>query len=71
MTLNEYVTKQVRETKLPRREVLKALAEKSKVSLMTLLSVDRGMRMGNFGKMSAISEATGQSVSVKDLAGHE
>lgn len=50
-----------------KNDVLKALAERASVSLMTLAPVERGARMGNYGKARAISQATDWMVTIPEL----
>lgn len=71
MTLSEYVELEVKRTKMNKTAVLKALAEESKVSLLTLQGVERGATMRLYDKAQSVSKATGGKVSVQELCEHE
>lgn len=77
MRLAQWVEEQIKDvTKaggeaLSKRDVLKSLSERAKVSLMTLAPVERGARMGNYDKARAVSEATGWKVTIPELCDEE
>lgn len=76
MTLAKYVEEELsrRQKKLNKSDlpvfktnILKELAEASKVSLLTLQNIERGGKIRLYAKAKAISDATGGKVKVEEL----
>lgn len=67
MKLSEYIHKEMKKKNINKTEVLKRLAEKSKVSKLTLHNVSKGGCMTMYDKAKAVSEATRGAVTVKEL----
>ena len=76
MTLAKYVEEELsRRNKKAKKSdppayktnVLKELAKKSGVSLLTLQNVERGGKIQLYAKAKAVSDATGGRVKVEDL----
>lgn len=67
MRLNTFVAREVERLGTNRTAVLKDLAKKAKVSLLTLQSVERGAMMRLFDKAKSVSEATGGEVTIMEL----
>jgi transcriptional regulator with XRE-family HTH domain len=72
MKLTQWVEEQIRDAgargeSLSKKAVLKALAERAAVSVMTLAPVERGAKMGNYEKARAISKATSWKVTIPEL----
>lgn len=65
MTLHEYVD--LCRDGGTRTLVYRALARASGVHWQTIKDVDRGMRLSNYDKAKALSNATGGKVSIKEL----
>lgn len=74
MTLAKYVEEEMKrrekaEQPVYKTNILKELAKKSKVSLLTLQNVERGGKIKLYDKALAISKATGGKVKVEELCG--
>ena len=68
MKLAIWVQKEMKRTGAEfKTTVLKALAEKSKVNILTVQLVERGGQLKNYEKAQQVSKATGGKVSVKEL----
>lgn len=67
MTLEEWVVSEVAKGNTNKTSVLRDLADRSGVSLVTLLSVAKGMPITMYPKAQAISAATEGQVTVKEL----
>jgi len=67
MKLRKYVETEVKRRGVYKTQVLKELATKSGVSLLTLQNVERGATMQAYPKAKSVSEATGGKVRVQDL----
>jgi transcriptional regulator with XRE-family HTH domain len=65
--LNTYVAREIEKTGSNKTTILRELAKKSGVSLLTLQGVERGATMRLFDKAKAISVATGGEVTVMEL----
>ena len=74
MTLAKYVEQEMKRLskggkKVYKTNILKELAKKSNVSLLTLQNVERGGKIKLYEKASAISKATEGKVKVEELCG--
>ena len=67
MKLSEYVAKEVKRLGTNKTTILKGLAKKSGVSLLTLQGAERGATMRMYDKAKAVSDATDGKVKVADL----
>jgi len=67
MKLAKWVEDQVRKTGGFKTHILKDLAARSGVSLLTLQQVERGGRMDSYTKAKQVSEATDNKVKIRDL----
>lgn len=67
MKLATWVEKQVKARHVSKTRVLRELAKKSKVSLMTLQVAERGGKLSVYAKAKQVAEATDNKVTVKEL----
>jgi hypothetical protein len=65
--LSEYVAKEAKRVGTNKTTILKELAQKSGVSLLTLQTAERGATMRMYDKAKAVSDATDGKVKVSDL----
>lgn len=67
MTLTDWITACVDKSGMNRTTIRERLASASGVSLVTIANVDNGMRLKNYDKAKALSDATKGSVTTEEL----
>ena len=68
MKFPEYVQQQVKQRKLRyKSEFLRAFAEECGVAFITLSKLEQGQQMVRYDKAKAISDATGNKVTIREL----